>query len=107
MSTTDGRPLSGSTSILDAARGMEPHSVVGVLAACIALGHDVDTTVERLNEHAMAARQPRENAVPCDRCKRSTWNHDRICDACNPNYLPTDQATAEADRAEHEVQAQR
>lgn len=24
--------------------------------------------------------QPRENAVPCAVCRKSTWNTDRICD---------------------------
>jgi len=35
------------------------------------------------------ARQPREHAVPCWRCKRMTWNLDAQCTACRERFTNT------------------
>jgi len=31
------------------------------------------------------ARQPREHPVPCQRCRRMTWNVNAICNTHNTN----------------------
>lgn len=51
------------------------------------------TNTERRRE-----RQPREQRVPCARCKALTWAHDRICGACAADALEdVEAALREAD----------